>query len=309
MSEEDKKVDASVLAQALEEGVAEAPAESEKPTVEESSEVEKPVEETAPVETPTYSEEEQAAMAKGWKPADSFDEGSEGKSFVSAKEFLDREKFFDTISRQSKQIRNLENTLAQVNEHMARDREMAYKRALEELSAKKEKAVEEGDVDAYRDLEAKHSKMITESATAQQSQEAALKAEQQKVLNEFVNRNPWFNPNGQGEELAMTTYAIGLSNKLHAQNPNIAPQDEMEIVEKEMKKVFPHRYENPNKTKPAAVVPAARSVEKKVDNKITMGDLPKEYQEVCKQFCSLVPGYTEEKYIKDLIDQGVIKND
>lgn len=323
MSESDKDVSGmSMLQEALETATEAKPTVAEdatiEPDVKESLTTEEKTDTTTPevpvkeeIAEPQYTEDEKAAMAKGWKPKGSFDEGTEGKSFVSAKEFLDRQKFYDTISSQSKQIRNLESTLAEVHSHIKRTEEAAYKRALEDIARKKTEAVESGDVDMYKTLEAEQAQLAQTQQLAENKRvQETEQRKQQELIDAFKARNPWFDVTGQatGEDLAMTSYSVALSNKLHAQNPHISPEEEIRIVEEEVKKAFPHKYTNANQAAPAAVgtstpAPKTNKVKRSLD------DLPPEYRKVCKQFCSLIPGYTEEQYIEELISQGVIKND
>ena len=293
-------------AQAVEPVVEDVKAEEPAPEAEVTAEPAK-VEE-APVE-PQIDPAEVEAREKGWKPESEFDGDETGKKFVSAQEFLDREQFYDTISKQNRKIKQMEETMANFADHKRRSEQAAYERALKDLSAQKVEAVEEGDVDRVKSLDDEQMQLIQQQTAYAAQEQAQHQAELTEATMEFQKRNPWCRNDAAGEEKAMTVYAQTIGNQLDQQYPHLSIDEGMKIVEEEVKKAFPHRFENANQTKPSAVAPAARKVESKGRHKPSMLDIPEEYRKSCKEFCSMIPGYTEEQYVQDLIDQGVIEND
>lgn len=253
---------------------------------------------------------EAEARSKGWKPEEEFDGNKEGKRFVSAEEFLDREKFFEKISSQSSRIKKMESVLEKMHEHVQRSEKAAYDKALTDLQTQKTLAVQDGDVEKFKSLDQQHADLMQQQIQTETASQQAQDSERQSKLAEFQQKNPWFNVNASfGDDYAMTTYALGISHKLAQTNPGLSLEDELKVVEDEVKKTFAHKFNNPNKEKPAQVLPSTGKPSTGGKPSITMKDLPADHQQICRDFCKMIPGYSEEQYIKELIDQGVIKDE
>lgn len=89
------------------------------------------------VTEPTYTPEEEKAMAHGWKPKDQYD-GPED-NWRSAREFNDRASLFEHINNQKKEIRELRDGLSTV---IKQERKRADKLIQEEIERLKEEKKE-----------------------------------------------------------------------------------------------------------------------------------------------------------------------
>lgn len=152
-------------------------------------------------EAPSIEEE---AMSKGWRPLEEWD--GDPDQHIGAKEFLDREPFFERIKSQSSEIKRtkrelaeLKETIKELSDHHQRVRETEYKRAMEDLKARRREAFESGD---YERLETVEDKM--KELEEIQQEEANLRAQKSNQVNtssqglpqeiqDWVDENTWYN--------------------------------------------------------------------------------------------------------------------
>ena len=277
------------VAEAVEEAVV-APVEAEVPV--------------AAVENPVEKE----AREMGWVPKEMFDEDVSDKAFVSAAEFVDRAKLYKKISNLSRKNREIEAVVATFSDHVKRQEEVGYKKALAEVESAKRLAVEAGDIPEYDRL----NEVSVE--TAKQAEDAARQHDdkiknvaQEAAVADFTARNKWFNPKSEDtSDLAMTAFAQAISNKVAKQHPELDAVSALEVVEREVKKQYPTHF---NVAAPANVVSPTAGAQSRAKKTLTIADVPANIRDMVKQTVKLIPGYTEERYIKELIEQGVISND
>lgn len=270
------------------------------------ADVEAAVEESVPSEIDPIEAE---AREKGWKPAEEFDGNTEGKEFVSAKEYLDRGKFYKTISSQGREIKELKTVINEFSEHIKRQEKAAFEKAKAELVAKQREAVEHGDLESYDQLREQSLRMDEEARRSVTKAPSIEDAHVKVAVEDFKERNKWFDPtSSDSKTIAMTAFAQAMSDRLAAAHPELSAEESLSRIEDEVKRVYPDHFSNSRKNDPAAVLPSkgAAIARKK---RPSLKDLPAEFQQAGAKIIKMIPGYTEERYIKELIEQGVISDE
>lgn len=211
-----------------------------------------------PVE-PQVSETEQRAMADGWVPKEEW--AGDPEQWRPAKEFLDRGELFKKIDEQKRELKHLRTAIDDLGKHHAQVKAIAFKEALATLRAQKKEALETGDADAVIAIDDR----IAETREAQKAAEAqppVVAPEQADVLHpDFVRweaRNAWYKTERAmkvfADDVARETVAKGISD----------PASVLMEVDKQVRKEFPNKFENPNRAKAGAVeggTPKGRSKE------------------------------------------------
>lgn len=262
-------------------------------------------------ETTEHTEIEKEAMAMGWKP------DHNGKSFVSAEEFVRRAPLFRRIEDQSKQIRELRDTFKQTAEHLASVRKIAYEKALSDLKTKRDNSVETGDVNEFRTTEIQINKVqqdlnndpIVNAPKLQEPEVIDPKVES------FGQRNSdWYNENTK-ENAKMTAAAMAMDNYLvnqaridqgltKDQIPQIDVEKHLAEIESTVKRQFAHRFE----TKKSLTPSVGRSTSSQGESKASLtSKLSPSQRQLGEQIIRMTPGFTLEEYARQLSDMGRLK--
>ena len=259
------------------------PVEEKQDKQEEVSEVQEEVKEVRKV-----SESEKKAMQFGWKPRDEF-EGDEGE-WKPAKAFLE---YGDMVGK----IRELEKTIDALVKHNANIEETTRERVIEELKQKQRDAVEIGDIDSVHQITDKIAEMKYKPANMPPADNMPPE------VREFLNRNGnWYNST-TADNAAMSAYAIKRDNELLLSHPNTTMGERLLMVENDVKKTFAHKFNNPAQERPQVVTAPSREASPSSKKTYGVSDLTPEQRRVFEAFAKIIPGYTAEKYIKQLKDQ------
>lgn len=260
----------------------------ENQVVEEEAQVtEEQVVETAPV----VSEIEQRAIEMGWRPKEEFD-GDES-DFIDATEFVRRKPLFEKIDNVGKELKETRKALKALQEHHAKVRESEYQNALKALREEKKAALESGDADALIEVDDKIAEAKAQEAVSRtQAQQEAATPHPNFV--QWAQRNPWYRTDG---ELTMVADQIGTAYA--ASNPQLSPDDVLKYVEQRVKKIYPDKFTNPNKSRPSAVEGGTATPAKKSSDDLSSYPLTDEERKVMQTFVR--QGImTKEEYIRDL---------
>lgn len=252
------------------------------------------------VEQQTTNEESEARRM-GWRPKEEY-HGDPAK-WVDAAEFNRRGRehvpiLRDKVQRLEKRVQDLLEANKQFGEFQQKARDQERKRLQAEidgLKAQQLAAVQSGDTQAY--LTAEQQIKARAEAMPKETPPAPVQTDTTPPeVQEFVQRNAWMNTDTQ-----MRNEAIAL-HEAQLRDPNdYRPLHEKLLeVENKIKRLYPHKFGNPNRSRPAAVdgAPAIVPSQKK-----TRGypDLPKEAKEACDKYVRTIPGYTREKYLADYV--------
>lgn len=180
--------------------------------------------------------------------------------------------------------KKLKGTVAKNQEALLEQAKKSVEAELEQAKAKFKQAYDAGDSDAVvaaqenlTTVKLKADRIanfkipsLQEEPTAVQTQQTAPAAQADTRAMEWANANKWF-----GTDDEMTSYALGLHNKLVKENVDPRSDRYYEIINSRMRELFPDRFDDgdaepaakPRLKKASVVAPATRSVAPK---KITL---------------------------------------
>ena len=205
---------------------------------------------------PTPQEVEARKM--GWRPETEWDDSGEA-TWLPAEDFMKRnERLKDRgdkilkaeISKLNRQVASMERTMGDFSAHLTKAENRAYQKALKEIEVKAEKAVEEGDTDAYRRAKGEIKDLEQEvKAEAKTAPTPAPKADPD--YDSWIIDNSWYDPATESFDPEMAHYAGGVSNEIARLNlPNVAFLARVAV---EVKKKFPDRFGNQRRRQAPAV--------------------------------------------------------
>jgi hypothetical protein len=204
---------------------------------------------------------EAEAKSMGWNPE------HEGDDKLDAKEFVGRQPLYKQLKKERRRIRDLETAITQQQQNFNSLLEKQREKIIQDLTAKRDAAVEAGDVRAAFDLDSK----IRDEA---QKPTPAQTVKPPPEYDAFVERNDWYK-----EDEDMTLFADTFGNKYRASHPNVTPEELFAAVENKVRSAFPHKFENPNRRKAVSV----ESGEGKTVSQVAKTPkMPKEHKTVCE---------------------------
>lgn len=233
---------------------------------------------------PTLTAIEQRASEQGWRPQDEWD--GDPSDWRTAREFLDRGEFFKKIEDQTRTIKELRKTQVDMTRHLEMVRKTEFKRALEVLKAQKRVALAEGDADRVIELDDEIAETREQAAQVQTPQVPEVDPSLHPVFVEWKNRNGWYETNR-----AMRAFADSLGGTLTG-----SPSEILAQVEREVRKEFAHKFENPARSRAGAVESGNTKPSGKKEESFKLSD---EERRVMQRFIRS-GAITEEQYIKDL---------
>lgn len=254
--------------------------------------VEAPVEKAEPESVEVKADPlVEKARQGGWRPKEEWE--GDPDQWVDAKEFVSRKPLFDKIHSLNKALKDRDDKLKTVSEYATKAFEKGQEAAIKELEEKRRAAVESGDIEAFESADKELQEVRKEQADAPKVEPEEIPDD----IKDFAKRNEkWFE---KDEE--MTDYALMRARKYAEQGK---PRSEyLPMVDADVRRVFPAKFENPNKQKPAAV--AASGGEPKVKS-YSYADLSYGQRKIWNSM-KKVPGYTFENYVTDLKAQGDLK--
>lgn len=245
-----------------------------------------PVEGSEQIQAPELTPVEQEALDNGWVPKEEF-HGDEHK-WVDAAEFLRRGELFKKIESQSKELKDVKRALVEMKKLHSEVREVEYKRALETLKAQKKTALEEGDAEAVIAADERIDLVKEQQRQLQQEQvEVPQAGEEHPEFVEWKSKNSWYT-----SSTPMKAFADAVGADLARQG--FSPSEVLRKVEQEVRKEFPHKFQNPRQARPGAVEGATPR-----GNTGSSFQLTPEERQVMKTFVR-TGVMTEADYIKEL---------
>lgn len=192
------------------------------------------------------NETEQRARAEGWVPKEEWQ--GEGK-WRDAESFLDRGELFKKIDAQRQEVRALRKTQESFNAHLKTVREAEFKRALQAIRAEKKAALVDGDPDAVILADEKMLALQEESRklAAQEAVANTTPGEAHPEFQAWQSRNTWYSPTNRAMKDFADNEGIRLAQR------GLAPAEVLREVEAQVRKEFPEKFTNPNRSRPGAV--------------------------------------------------------
>lgn len=250
----------------------------------------KATEQVSQESTPQLSAIEQRAIEMGWRPKEDFDGDEE--DFIDATEFVRRKPLFDKIEHQSKELKEVKKILRNLQDHHTKVKEVEFKRALDYLKSQKKEAMEEGDTDRVIEIDEQLVDMKAARKAAELQEQEPKKVEPHPDFVAWVDTNKWY-----AQDTKLRSFADKLGVEYAEENPEVPPAEVLKYVTKKVKLAFPEKFQNPNRSKPAAVdggSPAAKPTPASNSFQLT-----EEEERVMKQFVR-AGILTKEQYINDV---------
>lgn len=189
---------------------------------------------------------EDRAREQGWKPKEEF-EGDASK-WVSAETFVAKGELIDRIEQLGKKLKDSDKTIAMLKEHHTKVKETEFKRAVEFLKQQKKQAYENGDVDKIIEIDDKIAE-VRDTQKAQKAQDTVdASPEAHPAFQSWVSENKWYESDSE-----MRADADAFGEAFARNNQDKTPQEVLEYVAKKIKKAYPEKFVNPNRSKPTGV--------------------------------------------------------
>jgi hypothetical protein len=244
---------------------------------------------TAP-ETPKISAVEEEAIKQGWKPKDQFE--GDHSEWRSAKEFIERGELLSHIHNQNKKTKQLEEALEKLADVNKRVETETRRRTIDELRAKQREAAMSGDVET---VEKTTEKLVELNKPVEDNKSQSTVPEEAKV---FMDKHKvWFNDETE-DNSSMKAYAIAREDILAKKRPDLSVMDRLRLVESDVMKRFPEKFENPNKDTPSPVSGNTPTPPK--SKKLSFNDLPDYHKNVVRFAQRSDPKFSVDGYIEQL---------
>lgn len=247
--------------------------------------VETPAENTE-VQQPQYTEQEQLALEKGWKPKSEYT--GDPSKWRSAETFLALDEPLKRIESQSKELRRVREALEALHTHHKRVKESEYDRALKTLQEARKTAFRDGETEQAFAIEDRIEELKSERENIVIPE---LPLDEPQVAPEFLawtESNSWYTAD---KKMRAVADVIGL--ELHSQG--VPPAEVLKRVAVEIRKEFPHKFQNEKTARPNAVESSTRSPGKSTDT----FQISDEDRRIMRKIVS-TGVMTEAEYIKEL---------
>ena len=245
------------------------------------------------VSTEPEIDEETLAEAKrqGWVPKDEFN-GPEDK-WTDAENFVKRGKEINALLRKDneflkREVSEMKSTMMEFKKFHADTEKRAYERAMLDLREQKKEAIAAGDGEKVLQVD----DAIDELKTARKEERVAAPPQAiDPAFIEWQEENRWF---GKDNELTAEANLIG--EVVKRQNPTLIGSEFLEEVTKRVKRMYPEKFTNANRTKPNPV--EGSTAKPSGPRGRGFADLPLDAKQACQKFekQGLV---TREQYIKE----------
>jgi len=232
-------------------------------------------------EAPEFSESEQRAMDKGWRPQSEWNGNPD--EWRTAKEYLDRSSFFEKIEHQKREIQQLRQDVHDAKEHMQKLREVQNKDIVGRLEKDKLAALEEGDYNSVVNID----KRIREAEIYSNNDISAVNTtsppQTDPLFEEWLQDNNWYNTDPQ-----LRTFADASGISYRQNNPNATPQEVYSHVTELTKRAYADKF-NPRKADPQTTSPShvSQPTKKKTGSGYTPSDLDDNQKRVGQRFVKL----------------------
>lgn len=199
------------------------------------------------VENMSDEEAETKARSLGWRPKEEFN-GDDDK-YTDAKTFLDKantnipmlrenaRKIEQRNHRLEEQLKSMEEKLSALTKRADEADKAGYERAVREIEARQRKAVAEGDIDEYDNLQKQKENLNIRTVPQSEPTNQGLSTSEQIAIQVFEANNPWYRAD---EELAddMNGFLLGIKSK----HPEMPLSEVIERAKERTMKANPEKF-------------------------------------------------------------------
>lgn len=197
-----------------------------------------------------YSDVEQAAIDRGWKPKEEY--SGDPTRWRSAEVFMALDEPLKRIEHQSKEVKQLRAAIEASKEHYSKVEAAAFDRALKSLKEDRKQAMIDGDTEKVFALEEEADAIKVQKAQAELQARKPVVEDAPQINPEFTewrNRNSWYQ-----SDKAMTAVADVYGRELHDEGHT--PAQVLRMVAEKIKEDFPQKFNKGSKNQ--AVEPSSR---------------------------------------------------
>ena len=231
---------------------------------------------------------EETAREQGWNP------DYTGPDRIDAAEFVRRKPLFDKIRLQSRELREIKQSVDAMAKTYKSMSEAQYRRGIADAAKRMDEAEATYNVGAYKEA----LKEKTELEAAQASVSHTIPEGLPPEVADFCNRNPWFD-----KDKIMQVDALEYKDRYIKRNPNAPLKDVLLYVEERIKRDYPEKFTR--EKAPTSPPPKVPTVETGGPSTPTTNDslaklkasLTSEEKRVMKMFVT-PGGMTEAEYLK-----------
>lgn len=254
----------------------------------------------------TGATHEEIALSKGWKPLEEWD--GDPESHIGAKEFLDREPFFERIKSQSSEIKRTKRELAELKEtmkeladHHQRVRETEYNRAMADLKARRREAFETSDYDRLEEVEDQMKKLEEVNQVQSRQSQGNQETRGEEVLpevREWMEENTWYN-----EDPVRKAVLEACLQQVIDEDPGMtdSPREALEEATKLAKKELPGRFNTQRNRSSSVTEPTdSTSLTRSTKGKYSARHLNEEQRAVGKRFVATGAIKSLDEYAQQL---------
>lgn len=267
-----------------------------------SEELENQVDEAVEPEVEETNPEMDKARAAGWRPKDEWE--GDPDDWVSYKRFNEKGEMISSIRQLRKALQDQKGAIDQLVDHNKKLEAKRTKEMQDYIKKQKAQAITDGDADRVLELD--------EMMEQAKEQERTIQSQPPQnnpspVFTEWTERNPWYENDPDLREEADLIGQAMFQNKMG--NGPLSHDDVRKVLDKvtdKVKRMYPEKFENPNKSKPGAVSSSSTttSSSKPKGKKFSIAkDVPENMQHAVKKMVTLT-GMEEHEYIKQMKELG-----
>lgn len=238
---------------------------------------------------------ETKAKELGWRPETEWE--GDPSDWVDAKEFVGRQKLYDRIHSLKNDIvaqrKSFEQDMNVIKQYVQNMSEIEYKKAVADIKAQRKEAVKDANVEEVERLDTELEDLTKTRAAApvQQTQTPSV------IFQAWVDQNQWYATDSQLREDADS---IGVAYALKHRATK-TEQEVMDYVSAQIKRMYPEKFQ----TKSAPKAPAVEGTNAggvRTAKGLVERDLTEDQVRVMNTLIKRIPGFTKEKYLKDLTE-------
>lgn len=205
-------------------------------------------------------EQKAEAASMGWK--DNRDTLPEGKTFVDAVEFMNRNPIFGKFKAQEQKISDMQETLSgvmahneKVNANNLKNQEKAWQEKVSELEAKKVQALDDSD----------HAAVVKIDKEIRAAEKPTKQEGGDPDFDKWVSENHWYMENEflQAEMIALNQSGVYRGSGMSHMNK----------LKNHIMKKYPDEFDNPERHKHSPVESGGNFASDTPKEKLTAGDL------------------------------------
>ena len=230
------------------------------------------------------------AKRQGWVPQEEYTGPAD--KWVDAETFVKKGKEINALLRKDndflkRELAELKTTVQEFSKYHAETEKRAYDKAMTDLRQQKKEAISQGDGDRVLEID----DAIDELKQAKPTPKVVAPQPDPSFV-EWTEDNRWYNSDPQ---LKMEADMIG--EVIKRQNPMLVGMEFLNEVTTRVKRMYPEKFNNVNRSKPSPVeAPSSAGMGKKGGK--SFNDLPQEAKAACQKF-EKTGLLTREQYVKE----------